>query len=1006
MRQIYIPLILGVLCTPFFLAAQNFNPEKIAKKLAAEMTKSPEGFHSVNLVLTDQVDLDALDAELSSHRALADERSNTVISALKTKAAETQGVLLTKIKNSPSAKSNTVASFWLGNIIFAELKTDLIAELSNRSDVAWIGLNGQIEMEAVEVKPAPPILQPDGHEKGLSVIGAPQMWAMGYTGYGQIALTNDTGVDPTRPALNTSFRGNTSPLNQSFFQYDNDNQSQIQNLDAFDCQYHGTHVTGTILGLDRLNNDTIGVAFNGQWMGAASLNVCGGNTQNLIAAFQWAIDPDGNPATSDDMADVVNNSWYDPSVNGEDCMSAYLAVEQAMEAAGIAVVFSAGNAGPGTGTITAPHNINVGLVNSFTVGALNGNSSSLPIADFSSRGPSSCPATDSSLVIKPEVSAPGVDVRSCLPVEGYGLLSGTSMASPHVSGAIMLLKEAFPNVTGKDLKLALYFTAIDLGEPGEDNVFGMGLINLPAAFDYLVAQGNVPVSPFVDNDVFIVDLQVPAVTCESEVSPMILTVENGGLTPLTSFKVKYEAGTTSNTITWTGNLAQKERTQIQLPTLTGIVPGDYRLRISLLNPNNVPDERPLNNYYERNIQVLSRERLEVQVEGTATACEGAPVLLRAEYGGPGVASVKWYDQPFGGSAIGQGMVFITPALAQADTFYAETSYVIPVGLEDKNTAPSEVLDEEDQGLVFDAVRPFKLKSVTVFATETGLRQIVLMNENGDELQHAVKNITQVGKVVLNLDWDVPALNNLQIVKSGGKGFYSNTSQVSFPIEQPGYVKINGATDGTDHTYYYFYDWKIEVPEICERTQVIVPVSGPGNLPVASFIAQTDSVDLTNNFPIEFLHTTGNNPNLTYDWNFGDGTGSSEENPSHTFTEIGAYIVSLTVTSASGCSAFALDTIQVTNHGLSGLHPGLVFEEDVAIYPNPASETVNVQFELGNAKKVALQVSDLTGKIVRSESFIASQKDLVKVDIADLATGVYFLSVKMEGHNSIWKVVKI
>lgn len=1005
MRLFYTFLVFSVLCTPLFLAAQNFNHEKIAKKLAEEMAKSPNDFHSVNLVLAEQVDLDALDAELSAQRALPNVRSNAVITALKTKAAETQEALLTKIKDSSSSKPSSVASFWLGNLIFAELKNDLIAELSNRTDVAWIGLNGQIEMEAVEVKPAPPSFEPNGHEKGLTVIGAPEMWAMGYTGYGQKALTNDTGVDPTRPALNTSFRGNTSPLNQSFFQYDNNNQSQIQNLDAFDCQYHGTHVTGTILGLDRLNNDTIGVAFNGQWMGAASLNVCGGNTQNLIAAFQWAIDPDGNPATSDDMADVVNNSWYDPSINGEDCMSAYLAVEQAMEAAGIAVVFSAGNAGPGASTITAPHNINISLVNSFTVGALNGNTTSLPIADFSSRGPSICPAVDSSLVIKPEVSAPGVDVRSCLPVEGYGLLSGTSMASPHVAGAIMLLKEAFPYLTGKDFKLALYFTAVDLGQPGEDNVFGMGLINLPAAFDYLVAQGNVPVSPFVDNDVFVVDLQVPSITCESEVSPMTLTVENGGITPLTSFKVKYEAGSTSNTITWTGNLAQKERTQIQLPSLAGVAPGNYRLRISLLNPNNVPDERPLNNYYERNLQVLSRERLEVQTEGATTACEGASVLLRAEYDGPGVALVKWYDEPFGGTVVGEGTAFATPPLAQADTFYAEATYIIPAGLEDKNTAPNDVLDEEEQGLYFDAERPFKLNSITVFANETGLRQFVLLNENGEELLQTVKNINQTGKVVVNLNWDVPAMDNLRIIKNGGKGLYSNTSDVTYPIEQPGLVKINGATDGSDHIYYYFYDWKIEISEICERTKIIVPVGAAGSSPGASFSASADSVDLTDNHPIQFTNTSTDNV-ASFDWNFGDGTGSTQENPSHTFNEVGIYIISLAINSLDGCSAFALDTIEVTENGLSILDPGPTLEEDVTIYPNPASETVQVQFDLTNAKKVILQVSDLTGKVVRSKSFFASQKDLVKLDIADLATGVYFLSVKMEGNNSVWKVVKI
>ncbi len=967
------------------------------------MAEAPEAFHSVNIVLADQVDFAALDAQLYAERALPGKRSEAVITALKAKADGTQGGLINRIKGSPLTKPGSVSQFWVANFLLAELKNGLISELSNRPDIAWIGLNGQPELEAYTVNPAPPpVLQPNGHEKGLEVIGAPVMWAMGYTGYGQIALTNDTGVDPTRPALNTSYRGNTAPPEQSFFQLNLNNQSQVPDLDAYDCQYHGTHVTGTILGLDRLNNDTIGVAFNGQWMGAASLNVCGGNTQSLLAAFQWGIDPDGNPATSEDMADVINNSWFDPSVSGSDCFSVYVPVLEAMETAGVAVVFSAGNAGPGPSTITPPHNVNVNLVNSFTVGAVNGNASSLAIAGFSSRGPSICPSPDSSLLIKPEVSAPGVDVRSCLP-DGYGLLSGTSMAAPHTSGAIMLLKEAFPYLPGKEFKLALYYTAIDLGELGEDNTYGMGIINLPAAFDYLVAQGNVPVSPYADNDVFVVNIELPAVTCESEVSPVVLTVENGGSEPLTSFEIKMEAGGSSLTTNWSGNLAQGERTQIQLPTLQ-TVPGDHRFRATLLNPNGVADERPLNNSIERNLEVLDKPRLQAQSEGATTPCEGASVLLRAEYDGPGYADVKWYDQPFGGTQIAQGMVFATPPLTMADTFYAGASYVLPVGLTDKNDAPNALITEEEIGLVFNTSRTFTLKSVKVYADQTGLRQISLRDASSAQLMQSVVNIASIGEFVAPLNWEIPIGNGLQLVKKGGKDLYGNTSGANYPFSQPGMATITGNTDGTD-AYYFFYDWQMEIPEVCERTQIIVPVGGPGSSPGASFSLSENTVDLNDNQAVQFTNTSTGNV-ASYDWNFGDGTGSAQENPSHTFTEVGIYIVSLTITNDEGCSAFALDTIQVTNNGLSVAGPGRPLAENVAVYPNPASQSVSVQLDLHSAKMVALQLTDMTGKVVSASKKIAAQKDLLTLDIADLATGVYFLSVKMEGNNSVWKVVKI
>jgi subtilisin-like proprotein convertase family protein len=64
-------------------------------------------------------------------------------------------------------------------------------------------------------------------------------------------------------------------------------------------------------------------------------------------------------------------------------------------------------------------------------------------------------------------------------------MTGTSMASPHIAGSVALLRQAFPNKTGKQILEALYWTAQDLGTPGEDNTFGMGVIDVWAAFQYL-----------------------------------------------------------------------------------------------------------------------------------------------------------------------------------------------------------------------------------------------------------------------------------------------------------------------------------------------------------------------------------------------------------------------------------------------------------------------------------------------------------------------------------------
>ena len=142
----------------------------------------------------------------------------------------------------------------------------------------------------------------------------------------------------------------------------------------------------------------------------------------------------------------------------------------------------------------SPQRIKSNPVNVFSVGSVNGNVAfPQPISGFSTRGPSQCPS-NGTLNIHPEVVAPGENVRSAWGMDGYNSISGTSMSSPHVSGAVLLLKEAFPQLTGAQLLTALYTTATDMGVTGEDNVYGNGLIDVHAAFLWL-AQQHTPRDP-------------------------------------------------------------------------------------------------------------------------------------------------------------------------------------------------------------------------------------------------------------------------------------------------------------------------------------------------------------------------------------------------------------------------------------------------------------------------------------------------------------------------------
>ncbi|HQF43806.1 MAG TPA: S8 family serine peptidase, partial [Ignavibacteriaceae bacterium] len=289
------------------------------------------------------------------------------------------------------------------------------------------------------------------------------------------------------------WRGNHVPYNQAWFDPGGGTTTPS------DCDGHGTHTMGTMTGWSPTTGDTVGVAPGAEWIAAKT--ICSSpHTSNSVAAFQWAMNPDGNPSTIDDMPDAISNSWYDPDVTNE-CSGIYKTTLDALEAAGIAVVFSAGNNGPGSSTVTKPKNINTNTVNVMSVGAIDGalyiGGNNNPIASFSSRGPSLCGGTGS-LLIKPEVSAPGVNVRSSGSATGYTVLSGTSMASPHVAGAVALLKQFAPNLTGKEILEALYNTAVDLGATGEDNNYGTGLIDVYAAFLSLGTPDSTAPDPIVD----------------------------------------------------------------------------------------------------------------------------------------------------------------------------------------------------------------------------------------------------------------------------------------------------------------------------------------------------------------------------------------------------------------------------------------------------------------------------------------------------------------------------
>jgi len=246
--------------------------------------------------------------------------------------------------------------------------------------------------------------------------------------------------------------------------------------DPMDDYGHGTHCAAIAAGKGVLK----GVAPEAKIYAYKVLNAYGsGYWDDIIAAIERAVDPN-NDSNFSDHVDVISMSLGGPG-NPDDALSQ--AVDTAVEN-GVVAVIAAGNDGPRESTIGSPGTARKAI----TVGASDKNDI---IAYFSSRGPVIWEDEDgnSKAIIKPDVVAPGVNIcaaqydsawddRKCFDDEHIAI-SGTSMATPHVAGAAALIKQAHPDWTPEEIKMALRSTAIDINE--EITTKGYGRIDVEKA---------------------------------------------------------------------------------------------------------------------------------------------------------------------------------------------------------------------------------------------------------------------------------------------------------------------------------------------------------------------------------------------------------------------------------------------------------------------------------------------------------------------------------------------
>ncbi len=511
-RQFSIAFALITLLLANAISASNLS-EQLRTTLRSG---APEDEISVLIFMADQLDVNRVQqarklstfSRQASHQVLVEE--------LRSFAADKQTSLKSVLEEAQSrGEVESYESYWISNAFRVTASARFVESLESRGDIETIienlpptSLYNPTQTESVSSTTA-------GVSAGLRAIGADDMWQMGYTGAGRLIATFDTGVDGTHPALAGSWRGNTHPSPESWFDpvyQENSPHWEHIYVEGVDIGGHGTSTMGVLVGKDDATGDTTGVAFGAQWISAMVVDVPGAN---YLQAFQWVADPDGDPSTIDDVPDVLNNSWgfLQGDVN---CSEIFWTPIDNLEALGTVVIFACGNEGPNPKSIRNPANRAASPLNTFSVGATDNLGTA--VTAKSSRGPSNC----DNISIKPELVAPGLDVRTAIPLSQssyYDLKGGTSFAAPHVAGAVALLRQYNPNATVDQIKTALINSATDIGVFGEDNAAGYGLINIPAALQLMPPNNQV--------NVFVTALEYNPIAPGMEVA-IVATLRNSG----------------------------------------------------------------------------------------------------------------------------------------------------------------------------------------------------------------------------------------------------------------------------------------------------------------------------------------------------------------------------------------------------------------------------------------------------------------------------------------------
>lgn len=514
----------------------------------ANAYRSGDEVFDVLVYLKEEVDAGAYqrryEAETGYSRELV---ARDMVGEMKQVAAVTQAPLTRYLQSQKmQGYVEDFESFFIVNAMHVIANRSVLEQLSTYPGIRAIQLNEEVELpdepgEEVEIDVNAPTIA-----ENIKQVGAPGVWKeYGIDGTGSVVGIIDSGVDFGHPALKNKWRG-YDPSTDSFIEPE---KSWFEAIPSYFIEQspipvdsrltHGTHCIGTAIGSDEAKINQIGVAPGAKYIAARAFNADGVTEDYvLLRAMQWMIAPGGD---TNAKPDVINCSWSDSRSE----RIYFQEVIKKWRAAGIFPAFAAGNQrgdelAPGPYSIDSP----ASLPEAFAIGAVNNRNE---LAPFSKQGPSIFDKDKDVKKIKPDVSAPGINVMSSVIGGGYAMKNGTSMATPHVAGAVALLRQANPDMTISEMEEVLRHTATPTTDgrfPESPNMgYGYGVLNVYEAVgevmdkDFAVIRGRTLIAG-EDNNAPTVRVTIPeAVYYKQNIEVEIVAEDDLGVSELT-FEVK------------------------------------------------------------------------------------------------------------------------------------------------------------------------------------------------------------------------------------------------------------------------------------------------------------------------------------------------------------------------------------------------------------------------------------------------------------------------------------